>query len=443
MGRRQRAVTLMTAASTALVLLVASAGPAGADGEPAYVRSWQVTAPAGIATDADGNVFVSQPELDRVVKYDPQGNQIGLRTGLTDPTALAVNGSDLYVLDSGAVVRFDAAGTSLGSWPTGLDAPTDMAVSGSFAYVLSNADAGPSKQIRQFISGNGILIRSWSDRIETRAVAVRQDVTRVYTINRHTEVGNTLTEILSRDGAGGTIGYFNTQAPVGSPVGLANDAANNVYATDTSHVTRFAPDGSPTAQWGGAGSAPGQFSSPADVTVSGDRVFVADTGNNRVQVFTFAPVTTCRGQAVTVYLDAGDVPTVGDDVILGTAEGDTIDALEGDDVVCSLGGDDTVLGGAGKDNLDGGTGADTLSGGDAEDHLFGGIGPDELQGGDGPDVSTGGPGRDRLFGGPRNDGLFGGIGDDALAGNQGDDLCAGGDGTDRAGPSCEFTRGLP
>lgn len=39
------------------------------------------------------------------------------------------------------------------------------------------------------------------------------------------------------------------------------------------------------ATWGGAGDMPGRFLEPRDVAVIGDTVFVADTGNQRVQAF--------------------------------------------------------------------------------------------------------------------------------------------------------------
>ena len=37
--------------------------------------------------------------------------------------------------------------------------------------------------------------------------------------------------------------------------------------------------------WGGMGDGPGQFNEPRDVAVIGDKVYVADTGNRRIQVF--------------------------------------------------------------------------------------------------------------------------------------------------------------
>lgn len=39
------------------------------------------------------------------------------------------------------------------------------------------------------------------------------------------------------------------------------------------------------ASWGGAGSAPGRFRDPIGIAVAGDRVFVADSRNHRVEVF--------------------------------------------------------------------------------------------------------------------------------------------------------------
>jgi len=106
----------------------------------------------------------------------------------------------------------------------------------------------------------------------------------------------------------------------------------------------------------------------------------------------------CQGVPVTVDLTAGDRPTEGNDVILGTAGADAIDALGGDDLVCSGGGSDTVVGGAGLDRVYGASGNDTLKGGDADDLLDGGGGNDRLTGGAGPDRCLGRAGRDTATG---------------------------------------------
>lgn len=141
---------------------------------------------------------------------------------------------------------------------------------------------------------------------------------------------------------------------------------------------------------------------------------------------------TCGGYPVTVDLAAGETPTDGDDVIVGTSGPDVIAAGPGNDVVCGGDGDDKIWGQAGDDMLFGEGGADRLRGGDGNDSLRGGDGADDLnggrdndnvfgQGGDDPKV-RGGTGDDRVDGGPGNDLL--------VAGNGGEDYVRGGDGDD-------------
>jgi hypothetical protein len=50
----------------------------------------------------------------------------------------------------------------------------------------------------------------------------------------------------------------------------------------------FTRDGEVLWTRGGRGQAPEQFLSPADVAIFGNRIFVLDTGNNRVQIFELA-----------------------------------------------------------------------------------------------------------------------------------------------------------
>lgn len=86
---------------------------------------------------------------------------------------------------------------------------------------------------------------------------------------------------------------------------------------------------------------------------------------------------------------ANNTPTGGDDVLYGTADGDTLDAGAGNDIVSGLAGNDTIFGGEGND---------LIYGGDADDGLDGGAGDDVIYGGWGADTLSGGPGRDELYG---------------------------------------------
>ena len=181
----------------------------------------------------------------------------------------------------------------------------------------------------------------------------------------------------------------------------------------------------------------------ADVDISGTSVAMSASGtivavgapqnddgaSNAGQVRVFQREI-CDGLVVDVYLGNGDLPTAGDDVILGTNGNDLIVAGAGDDTVCSLGGDDTVNAGPGNDLVDAGDGDDTVFGLGGNDVLVGAAGNDELLGQDNNDILNGGDGNDTLNGGPGFDALFGLDGADTLFGLDGADDLLGGNGND-------------
>lgn len=72
------------------------------------------------------------------------------------------------------------------------------------------------------------------------------------------------------------------------PAGVAVDGAGDVYVADTGNnrVQKFDANGVFITQWGTLGSGPGQFSGPFGIAVRGSSVYVVDTGNDRVEVFT-------------------------------------------------------------------------------------------------------------------------------------------------------------
>jgi Ca2+-binding RTX toxin-like protein len=98
---------------------------------------------------------------------------------------------------------------------------------------------------------------------------------------------------------------------------------------------------------------------------------------------------TCNGIPATVAIGLGELPTPGDDVIVGTA---------GDDAINGLGGNDTICGGGGRDTINGGAGNDKIYGEAGDDVLIGGDGNDTLRGGDGNDILLPGLGADTAFG---------------------------------------------
>ncbi len=73
-----------------------------------------------------------------------------------------------------------------------------------------------------------------------------------------------------------------------SPGGIAADSSGRVYVVDTGNnrIQRFDPSGAFVSQWGGLGAGNGQFDRPAGLALDqSGSVYVVDSGNNRVQKF--------------------------------------------------------------------------------------------------------------------------------------------------------------
>ena len=73
------------------------------------------------------------------------------------------------------------------------------------------------------------------------------------------------------------------------PHGLAVDGAGRVYVADSGNqrIQVFTPDGEYIREWGGYGEKQGRFVWPRGVAIDASgRVYVADSGNARIQKFT-------------------------------------------------------------------------------------------------------------------------------------------------------------
>jgi len=84
----------------------------------------------------------------------------------------------------------------------------------------------------------------------------------------------------------GSFGTGNGQ--FNSPRGIAVDGGGNIYVADTNNdrVQVFNSSGGFQSTFGSQGSGNGQFRGPAGIAVgSGGNIYVADTDNRRVQVF--------------------------------------------------------------------------------------------------------------------------------------------------------------
>ena len=182
----------------------------------------QFSRPAGIATDAGGDVYVADPGNDRIQRFDETGATLGVwgSTGsntneFDDPVDVAAGpGANVYTLESGTnsrIQKFTPIGAFLGTWGAAGGAPGQF--SGAEG-VTTDAD------------GNVYVADTGNDRIQ-----------------KFDPNGNLLTAW----GAPGTgNGEFN------GPADVAVDSVGNVYVADrdNNRVQRFDSNGNFLGRWG-------------------------------------------------------------------------------------------------------------------------------------------------------------------------------------------------
>jgi tripartite motif-containing protein 71 len=120
-------------------------------------------------------------------------------------------------------------------------------------------------------------------------------------------------------------GHGSGPGQLEAPDKLALDTQGNLYVTEVgsrstgegqnNRVQKFSPTGTPLAQWGTFGSAPGQFNAPIGIAVDeqGD-IYLADVGNHRIQKLS------ASGQPLvqwhTVGSGSGELTEIGYDLAL-------------------------------------------------------------------------------------------------------------------------------
>ncbi len=196
----------------------------------------------------------------------------------------------LWVADGMDVLRFDPAQPAV-------EERVPLPVVGSFhkdpaTAVATTPDGGAwvAGGPRLYRLGSDLSVRSTvtaeRDFEFAEAVAVGPDGT-VYVLGTRCGLSCTDTGVIRFDAAGEFIDRFAASYP--SARGLAVGGDGRVYIADTGNhrVQVVSVGGAPLFAFGTVGSAPGQLRGPADVHVAGDgSVYVADTGNGRIQRFT-------------------------------------------------------------------------------------------------------------------------------------------------------------
>lgn len=258
-------------------------------GEMALVR------PAGVVASGT-RIVVADPGAGLVHVYDrSQRRSLALQTcgdtALTEPVAVAIVSDRLYVSDAAAarIHVFNFEGTCQGGWtldqgsrPAGL--ATDPVR--SRLYV---ADAAVHQVLGFDLQGQRVLQfgRRGSNAGEFNFptwLALDADGT-LYV----TDALNFRVQRFDPDGK--LLGAFGNQGDgsgdLARPKGIGIDRHGTIYLVDAlfDAVQMFDREGRYLMVFGAHGSEPGHFSLPAGLAVDGDRIYVADSFNQRVQIF--------------------------------------------------------------------------------------------------------------------------------------------------------------
>lgn len=266
-----------------LSLLAGNIGGAGSvDGVGVAAR---FSDPRGLATDAAGNVFVADTGNHAIRKITPQGevsvfagkpgvegsaDGVGTAARFSKPTGLAVDaGGTVYVADTDnqTIRRISPAGEV-------------STLAGATGVVGTSDGPGP---VARFLRPTGLAMDADGN------ICVAD--TFGHTIRKVTPAG----VVSTFAGAGGSDGYADgvgSAARFAEPVGIASDAAGNLYVTESYNrvIRKIAPDGQVSTFAGSAGqvgSADGvgsaaRFYLPTGIaTDAAGNVYVVDAGELR------------------------------------------------------------------------------------------------------------------------------------------------------------------
>jgi DNA-binding beta-propeller fold protein YncE len=277
---------------------------------PAYSTSfYDVGRPMDVAVNTAGDrVYIGVTSGDMTARvFDGAGNELGLMqppvsTGADHaPVYLAVNPvtAEVYVSDrpTGSVYVYDAAGKYQRTFgpPEGMESWQPLGLSFDAAGTLYVTDVGDTPNVVRVFDATGKQVRTYG---ETAGMSFPNGVAtdkagNVYVADSNN--GRLLT--FSPDGAlVAQIGRGSGKGNLGLPRGVAVDDRDRVYVVDTSGQTVFVygtyQPGTSRLEYLGSfgtqGVSNGAFAYPNGIAVDGrGRLYVADSANNRVQLWSY------------------------------------------------------------------------------------------------------------------------------------------------------------
>ena len=269
----------------------------------AYGRPSVLSAPRHIATDSRHRLIISDPDASAVHVLDPSGRtSFRIMTGpgrrLHQPAGVAVDADDnIYVADSqrGMIAVFDRYGNFaryIGSFKgeNEYESPHGIAIDQKAGrlYLVDSP-----RNLVFVLDLMGKVLRRLGKYHDGTGMGEFQDPTDIAVNHDHVYVlDSSGTRVQIMDSQYAVRGQFNLprdRSPLTSREnGLAADQRGNVFVTSFSgsRIRVYNQAGRPLASFGLPGHRVGEFAGPGGLCIdSSNHLFVADSGNGRVQLF--------------------------------------------------------------------------------------------------------------------------------------------------------------
>jgi sugar lactone lactonase YvrE len=253
-------------------------------------QAW-LARPFGVAAAADGSFVVADPDRPSVVRVGRgREERVTCRGREWQAPMAAAMGQDgaLYVADGGAgeIVRVDREGRCTGLGAGSLERPTGLVAAADRIFVVDP----PRHEVVVLSMTGAVLARFGTLGEGDGQLHFPSAITRA--LDGSLLVVDALNFRIARLSADGAwLGAFGApgevRAGLSRPKGIAVDEEGRVYVSDAQRdvVLVFSREGAFEVELGASGSEPGALVMPAGLAVAGRRLYVADSQNQRVQVF--------------------------------------------------------------------------------------------------------------------------------------------------------------
>jgi hypothetical protein len=266
--------------------------------------------PYGVALDKSENVYVADYGNHRVDKFDSTGNYIKSWGPYGTFGGQFSNGEGIAVSDSGivyvtdyfdcSVYVFDTEGNKIAKWGNSSTQQGNGYFYHTFGVAIDrsyNVYVADGNQIIQKFSSTGKFIRRWGFYGDTypfdfgQLDAAPEGIAVDHVGNVYVTNGRRKPDIIKFDSTGKFLFRIKSNGALGSltyPRWLTTDGVGNLYVSDYENhvVKKYDQNGNFITSFGGKGSGDGQFNYVNGLAIGkSGKIYVADAGNNRIQVF--------------------------------------------------------------------------------------------------------------------------------------------------------------